>query len=108
MPVAYEWSFLEEAPLLNEQDEIDQMNDSKKKKRKKKAKALPINEVFDILPVSGILQPHETENVEFTYYAGSGLKYSVMASAQLTEVLTTMSLSLETPVSSLSSSLPTS
>jgi len=31
------------------------MNDSKKKKKKKKAKALPINEVFDILPVSGIL-----------------------------------------------------
>jgi hydrocephalus-inducing protein len=55
------------------------MNDSKKKKKKKKAKALPINEVFDILPVSGILQPHETENVEFTYYAGSGLKYSGMA-----------------------------
>ena len=55
MPVAYEWSFLEEAPLLNEQDEIDQQDNKKKKKKKKKAKVLPINEVFDILPVSGIL-----------------------------------------------------
>jgi hydrocephalus-inducing protein len=78
MPVAYEWSFLEEAPLLNEQDEIDQAN-SKKKKKKKKQKVLPINEVFDILPVSGILQPHETENVEFTFYAGNGLRYQGMA-----------------------------
>jgi hydrocephalus-inducing protein len=79
MPVAYEWSFLEEAPLLNEQDEIDQANDKKKKKKKKTQKVLPINEVFDILPVSGILQPHETENVEFTFYAGNGLKYQGMA-----------------------------
>lgn len=56
MDVAYEWSFLEEAPLLNEQDEIDHQ-DAKGKKKKKKKKVLPINEVFDILPVSGILQP---------------------------------------------------
>ena len=51
----------------------------KKKKKKKKAKILPINEVFDILPVSGILQPGETENVEFTFYAGNGLNYQGMA-----------------------------
>ncbi|MFO0003622.1 MAG: hypothetical protein ACK559_21085, partial [bacterium] len=52
--VAYEWSFLEDAPILNEQDELDHL-DTKGKKKKKKKKALPINEVFDILPVSGIL-----------------------------------------------------
>jgi hypothetical protein len=54
MSVAYEWSFLEDAPILNEQDELDHL-DTKGKKKKKKKKALPINEVFDILPVSGIL-----------------------------------------------------
>lgn len=37
---------------------------------------LPINEVFDILPVSGVLQPDETENVEYTFYSGHGLTYN--------------------------------
>ena len=78
MPVAYEWSFLEDAPVLDEQEEIDADNAGKKKKKKKK-KHLPINEVFDILPVSGILQPNQTENVEFTFYAGNGLTYNGMA-----------------------------
>jgi hydrocephalus-inducing protein len=79
MAVAYEWSFLEEAPMLNEQDEIDHLDNKGKKKKKKTKKALPINEVFDILPVSGILQPGQTENVEFTFYAGNGINYSGMA-----------------------------
>ena len=77
MDVAYEWSFLEDAPILDEQDELDEQPGAKKKKKKRKH--LPINEVFDILPVSGILQPNQTENVEFTYYAGSGLQYNGMA-----------------------------
>jgi hypothetical protein len=56
MPVSYEWSFLEEENLsqLNAVQEEDE-NVSKKKKRK--PKILPINEVFDILPVSGRLMP---------------------------------------------------
>jgi hydrocephalus-inducing protein len=73
MAVAYEWSFLEDAPLLDEQDEL---NEEKKKKKSKKNKRLPINEVFDILPVSGVLLPGQTENVEFTFYSGNGLNYS--------------------------------
>jgi hydrocephalus-inducing protein len=77
MAVAYEWSFLEDAPNIDEQEEIDADNVGKRKKKKKKH--LPINEVFDILPVSGILQPGQTENVEFTFYAGNGLAYNGMA-----------------------------
>jgi len=57
MPVAYEWSFLEDAPILDEMDEINDDQDKKKKKKSKKNKKLPINEVFDILPVSGMLLP---------------------------------------------------
>jgi len=79
MAVAYEWSFLEDAPNIDEQEEIDADNEGKRKKTKKKKKHLPINEVFDILPVSGILQPGQTENVEFTFYAGNGLNYKGMA-----------------------------
>lgn len=40
---------------------------------------LPINEVFDILPVSGILMPGQTETVEFTFYSGHGLTYNGIA-----------------------------
>ena len=57
MDVAYDWSFLEEeiASLNQIEDE------SSARKKKKKDKRAPINEVFDILPVSGVLQPGETE-----------------------------------------------
>jgi hypothetical protein len=51
MPVNYEWSFLEEETLSPLREEEDA------KKKKKKGKQLPINEVFDILPVSGMLLP---------------------------------------------------
>lgn len=74
MPVAYEWSFLEDAPIVDELDEIDE--GQKKKKKSKKSKRLPINEVFDILPVSGMLLPGQTENVEFTFYSGNGISYN--------------------------------
>ena len=76
MPVNYEWSFLEE--------EITNLNsnrteEQKKEKKKKKSRKLPINEVFDILPVSGVLMPGQTETVEFTYYAGHALSYNGIA-----------------------------
>ena len=35
--------------------------------------------MFDILPVSGLLQPGESEVVEFTFYAGNGLTYEAKA-----------------------------
>jgi hydrocephalus-inducing protein len=73
MPVAYEWSFLEDAPILEEIEEDAMTTGGKKKKKSKK---LPINEVFDILPVSGMLMPGQTENVEFTFYSGSGINYT--------------------------------
>lgn len=76
MPVNYEWSFLEEEiTSLN----VMRQEEEKKSKKKKKQKMLPINEVFDILPVSGVLMPGQTETVEFTYYSGHGLTYSGIA-----------------------------
>lgn len=77
MAANYEWSFLEEeVTSLNQREEE---KGGKKKSNLKKKKLLPINEVFDILPVSGILLPGQTENVEFTYYSGNGLTYSGIA-----------------------------
>ena len=77
MPVNYEWSFLEEE--ITTLNALKQEEDKKAKKKGKKAKMLPINEVFDILPVSGVLMPGQTETVEFTYYAGHGLTYTGIA-----------------------------
>lgn len=53
MAVNYEWSFLEE-----EQTNLNTVAEEEEgRKKKKKSKVLPINEVFDILPVSGRLMP---------------------------------------------------
>lgn len=78
MICAYDWSFLEEevASLNPKQDDETSQNEGIKKKKKWE---LPINEVFDILPVSGILHPGETETVEFTFYAGHGMNYNGIA-----------------------------
>jgi len=75
MAVNYEWSFLEEE--TNQLNAVQEEDEGKG--RKKKNKVLPINEVFDILPVSGRLEPGQQENVEFTYQAGNGLLYNGIA-----------------------------
>jgi hydrocephalus-inducing protein len=71
MSVNYEWSFLEEEMMSPIKED--------KKGSSKKSKVLPINEVFDILPVSGMLMPGQTETVEFTFYSGHGLLYNGVA-----------------------------
>lgn len=73
MVCSYDWSFLEE-----ETTSLNRNADEEEEKKKKK-KNVPINEIFDILPVSGILKEGETETVEFTFYAGHGLKYNGIA-----------------------------
>jgi hydrocephalus-inducing protein len=75
MAVNYEWSFLEE-----EQTNLNTVAEEEEgRKKKKKSRVLPINEVFDILPVSGRLMPGQSENVEFTFQAGHGLLYNGIA-----------------------------
>ncbi len=78
MNVTYEWSFLEEEITTLNAIKAEETKKSKKKKGNKQ-KVLPINEVFDILPVSGVLSPGQTETVEFTYYSGHGLTYNGIA-----------------------------
>ena len=39
----------------------------------------PINEIFDILPLSGHLAPEETEQVEFIFNAVSGQRFKTTA-----------------------------
>ena len=71
LPVKYNWTFIEEeivdpnqpAPVAEEVDDDE----------------MPINEVFDILPVMGILGPGESETVEFVYNAFDGKKRQALA-----------------------------
>jgi hydrocephalus-inducing protein len=56
MSFSYQWNFLEE--------EMDNFS---------------INEVFDILPLSGYLQPGESENVEFIYNSVANHKGKAIA-----------------------------
>ena len=67
MDVQYEWSFID-IQMRNINEPI--MKSKKKKTPAKKEKKLKINEIFDILPVSGNLRPSEIETVEFTFNAG--------------------------------------
>lgn len=39
----------------------------------------PINEIFDILPLSGRLDPDQVEEVEFIYNAQGGILYRASA-----------------------------
>ncbi|KAG7386322.1 hypothetical protein PHYPSEUDO_000450 [Phytophthora pseudosyringae] len=36
---------------------------------------LPINQVFDILPIRGLLKPNESEKIEFVYYGHANRKF---------------------------------
>lgn len=70
MVCTYDWSFLEENNLLKQGGAPNERTAKRD---------IPINEVFDILPVSGILKEGETETVEFTYYAGHGMMHNAIA-----------------------------
>jgi hydrocephalus-inducing protein len=64
MNVEYQWSFLEE----DVRDEKD---------------AVPINEIFDIRPLNGTLEPSQTETVEFVYNGLPGRKFETKAVCQI-------------------------
>ncbi|RHY53725.1 hypothetical protein DYB38_002829 [Aphanomyces astaci] len=44
---------------------------------------IPINQVFDILPIRGVLQPHETESVEFIFYGHANRKFKSIVACEV-------------------------
>lgn len=67
LPVKYHWEFVDQVS-----DVIVEVPEEDNKKRHKKQQAqvnIPVNEIFDILPISGILQSGEVETVEVTFHA---------------------------------------
>ena len=72
MSINYEWSFLEDELKPDESTQLDS-------KKKINVSAIPINEIFDILPLSGHLQPNEEEQVEFIFNALNTQRYRATA-----------------------------
>ena len=66
LPVQYHWEFLEE--IIEEIKEEPEEEQKKIVKKSSKSK-IPINDLFDILPINGVLQPGEEETVEVTFHA---------------------------------------
>jgi hydrocephalus-inducing protein len=64
MNVEYMWSFLDE--------ESREGKDT-----------IPINEIFDILPLNGTLEPNQIEQVEFVYYGLPGRRFEAKAVCQI-------------------------
>jgi len=65
LDVKYEWVFVEEH-TIGDQSTVDQ--------------PIPVNEIFDILPMMGVLRPKEEETVEFVFNSLKGKKYQALAS----------------------------
>lgn len=86
MAINYEWSFLEEEILAKTEDNISLLDNPSSKKNNVSLKkepnlreAIPINEIFDILPLAGRLQPNEETQVEFLFNAVSSSRFKTKA-----------------------------
>ena len=78
MAINYEWSFLEEE-LLAKDETLSQDTSNKKQPKSTNKDLVPINEIFDILPLSGHLQPNEEEQVEFIFNAVASTRFKTKA-----------------------------
>ncbi|OQR81932.1 hydrocephalus-inducing protein, partial [Thraustotheca clavata] len=45
---------------------------------------IPVNQVFDILPIRGALEPGEVENVEFIFYGHANRKFKSLVACEVT------------------------
>ena len=73
MKLDYEWTFLQEELVYPPGTSNSQNLESRESNsRPPQNKTIPINEIFDILPLSGALEPGHEEQVEFVYNAFGG------------------------------------
>jgi len=66
LPVKYHWEFYEEVSDVIQEEPEDE---SHRKTRRQTHQQFAVNELFDILPISGVLNAGETETVEVTFHA---------------------------------------
>jgi len=77
MPLSYQWYFLDDH-IFREKTPEDLSDPFNKPLRKKAKDVYSVNEIFDILPMSGDLAPGESETVEFVYNALLNQKVKVI------------------------------
>lgn len=68
LDVKYEWNFIEEIT----------MNRNRMVERESEDKPI-LNQIFDIMPVMGLLKPNQEETVEFVYHSQAGQKHNGIA-----------------------------
>lgn len=57
--------------------------DDDKEGQLSKKQSIPINQVFDILPIRGLLKPSESEKVEFIYYGHANRKFRSLVACEV-------------------------
>ncbi|GMF21897.1 unnamed protein product [Phytophthora lilii] len=67
---SFRWVFIE--------DEKDALSTATAKKP-----YIPINQVFDILPIRGLLKPNESEKIEFVYYGHANRKFKSIVACEV-------------------------
>lgn len=72
MEVSYVWAFYNHDPREDIQVSFEV-------RKKSKGLKLPLNQIFDILPIRATLYPGEQELVEVSYYAFPGYKIQATA-----------------------------
>ena len=72
MEVSYVWAFYNHDPREDIQVSLEA-------RKKSKGLKLPLNQIFDILPIRATLYPGEQELVEVSYYAFPGYKIQATA-----------------------------
>eukprot|EP00937_MAST-01D_sp_MAST-1D-sp2_P000047 g47.t1 len=74
VPTSFQWAFIEPDPKQS-RGEATQRTARSTARSARARPHIPINQVFDILPIHAYLQPGQEEEVEFVYYGHADRKF---------------------------------
>eukprot|EP00775_Hariotina_reticulata_P008964 gene8964-9139_t len=84
VPVEYCWSWVK-TPALEEAQAAGDEVQGAPRPVSSKAVQPALSQLFDILPIRGVLPPGHTEQVEFSFYAYPGVKANAVAACQVVD-----------------------
>ncbi|KAK5867885.1 hypothetical protein PBY51_012341 [Eleginops maclovinus] len=91
LPVSYHWAFLEDQKHCSIRDskmleeEKEQRNPEDRTEESSTQRSVGVEEVFDILPINGHLQPGEQQQVIFSFYGHENVSGEVVARCHVEE-----------------------
>ncbi|KAK2841889.1 hypothetical protein Q5P01_012089 [Channa striata] len=85
LPVSYHWDFLEDQKhfSIRETERLEEETESEEGSRE--LGPLHVEEVFDILPIHGLLQPGDQQVVSFSFYGHENISREVVAQCHVEE-----------------------